>query len=218
MGTSDGIAKAKSLRLCLRWICAVIVPSSSIIAASGCSQENKNPSPDVFVLMNQGNSHYEKKEYDQAIALFSEAISVEPSNYRGYFWRSRVFSALGDHEKEIADLSEVIRLNPDAESYDSRGLSYLVVNDYGKAIADANEALRLKPDYYHAYRTRAMAHFLQNNYRSAITDYSSFIVFRPIDATAYAQRGKCYELIGDSAKAAADYTMALKFGYTSEGK
>ena len=89
-----------------------------------------------------------KKEYDKAIADYTEAIRLDPRNAerlrnRGIAWRSKK-----EYDKAIADYNEAIRLDPEyALAYNHRGMAWSDKKEYDKAIADYNEAIRLDPKY-----------------------------------------------------------------------
>lgn len=195
------------------WWQATIIAIACVTASCGCRQETNDRTLKAADLIDRGNAHFERNEYDEAIALFSEAIRIEPDNYRGYLSRSHVFMELYDHEKETADLTEVIKLKPDAESYRNRGSSYLSAKDYDRAIADLTESVRLEPDFIAAYETRGFAHYLNRNYQLAIPDFTRVIEARPTDFATYARRAECHEKVGNVDQAAADRLKASGLGH-----
>jgi len=56
--------------------------------------------------------YFIKKEYDGAVADFSEAIKLDPRTANGYVSRGLAYRAKGDYDRAIADQSEALRLNP----------------------------------------------------------------------------------------------------------
>lgn len=191
------------------WSRAAMVTSMWIVVVCGCTQKTREHAPDVSALLDRGNAHLEKDEYEQATTFFTEAISIAPNDFRGYLYRSHVFMEQYEHEKEIADLTEVIRLKPDAEAYRNRGSSYIAAKDYPQAITDLTEAIRLEPGFTAAYETRAYAHFLNKDFQMAIPDFTRVIDARPTDSATYVRRAECYEKIGKRGQAAADRLKAI---------
>ena len=91
---------------------------------------------------------YDKKDYEKAIADYSEAIRLDPTYVLAFNNRGAPGHDKTDYDKAIADFSEAIRLDPkDAVAYDNRGIAWYDKKDYDRAIADYNEAIRLDPKY-----------------------------------------------------------------------
>lgn len=72
--------------------------------------------------------------------LLPTAVSgttANPENTRAYSNRGRVHHAKGEHDRAVADFTEVIRLDPGAvQAYEDRGRAYWVKGEHDKAIAD----------------------------------------------------------------------------------
>ena len=63
-----------------------------------------------------------KKEYDKAIADYTEAIRLDPKYARAYNNRGDAWYGKKEYDKAIADYTEAIRLDPEiAEAYNNRG-------------------------------------------------------------------------------------------------
>jgi tetratricopeptide (TPR) repeat protein len=60
----------------------------------------------------RGNAHYEKGDYDSAIANYSEAIRLKPDHADLYYNPSVARSDKGDLDGATADYNEAVRLNP----------------------------------------------------------------------------------------------------------
>ena len=85
----------------------------------------------------------------------------------------------GDYDKEIADCTEAIRLNPkDDTAYSNRGGAYGLKGDYDKAIADCTKAIRLNPRN-HMHTSPGIWVFRKGDYDKAIADYTEAIRLSP---------------------------------------
>ncbi len=79
-------------------------------------------------------------QYDEAIATASAAIRVNPRAPAPYLYRGRAYhfrSAMGDHQRALADYGEAIRLAPESsDAYYSRALVYREIGQNDLAAAD----------------------------------------------------------------------------------
>ena len=161
-------------------------------------------------LVARGNTFIRKRDYDKAIADYTEAIRLDPKYASAYSSRGDSRRKKGEYDRAIADYSEAIRLDPDdADVYNSRGDTYNAQREYGRAIADYTEAIRLNPNLAVAYFSRGEAYHNKGEYDKAITDYTEAIRLDPKYARAYWRRGYAYRNNRDNDKAIADYTDAI---------
>jgi TonB family protein len=88
------------------------------------------------------------KDYDLAIAEYTEAIRLAPddnSNY--YFYRAQIYTyQTKEYEKAIADHKESIRLSDNYVSYYCIGDIYMILGDYAAAIDYYEQSLTRKPE------------------------------------------------------------------------
>jgi Tfp pilus assembly protein PilF len=120
-----------------------------------------------------------KRDHDRAIADFSQAIRLAPTEARPYVERGLLyFNAKDDPDRAVADFGRAIRLDP--RSFDEaiadlsdeiradpsnpsawlyRGsVYYWKKEDDDRAIADFSEALRLRRRRQYSARTQLRAH------------------------------------------------------------
>jgi tetratricopeptide (TPR) repeat protein len=60
------------------------------------------------------------KDYDKAIADYSEIIRLKPKNAHGYMKRSYLYEQKGDLPKAIADCEQAIKLDPKDQEAQTR--------------------------------------------------------------------------------------------------
>jgi tetratricopeptide (TPR) repeat protein len=162
------------------------------------------------ILFNRGHSYLFMKQYDKAIADFSQAISLNPKKYEAYGNRGVSYSAKGKYDKAIDDYNQVIFLNPkDEQAYNNRANNYLYKGEYDKAIADYTQAISLNPKDDKAYNNRGIDYSDKGEYDKAIADYTQAISLNPKDYNAYYNRGNAYGFKGGYDKAIADYSQAI---------
>lgn len=175
-------------RLPLIWIAMV----TFCIACTG-----KTASSAVKEAFGSAENHYNKGEFESAIADLDRVLELDPDNGNAYFNRGMAYLQKG----------EVGRFN----SLDSGNTSFFgSKSDVDHAIADFDMAIELIPDNSSAYKFRALAYSLAGNLDQAITDYDQAIALDPNDAEAYTRRGSVYVNKGDLDQAIIDYGRALE--------
>ena len=91
-----------------------------------------------------GVKFLDKRDLDNALVAFSEAIRVDATFAQAYNGRAVALALQDEIERALADCSEAIRLDPrDPEFYRSRGYDYDQMGDDEKAAADLAKAEEL---------------------------------------------------------------------------
>jgi len=192
-------------------------PDQKIASCSRVIADDAESAPNrAHAYRNRGAAHYDKREFDRAIADFSEAVKIDANVVPQYF--ALAYSRRGlasaekkDYDRAIVDYSEAIKLNPTSiEVYKDRGVAYGNKNDYDHAIADYSQAIKLDPNYALAYNNRGFAYFRKNDFDRAIVDYTEAVRRNPNYALAYNNRGNAYFRKSDYDRAISDYSEAIK--------
>lgn len=130
-----------------RLLCAfaLVALIGSLIACGGARRGAKMNAAEDY--MDKGIEAADNKQYDKAIAAFTEAIKLDPNNADAYVHRGLAYDEKKEYDKAIADYTEAIRLDPkDDTAYHNRGHSYEMKKEYQKAIDDYNAALGINPE------------------------------------------------------------------------
>jgi tetratricopeptide (TPR) repeat protein len=99
---------------------------------------------------------------------------------------------------------------PDAWTYNNRGLAYAEEGDYELAIANYNQAIKQNPNFVEMYYyNRGSAYFNKGDYDSAIWDFSKAIQLESNFAMAYNNRGLAYVEKGDYERAITNFNQAI---------
>ena len=106
----------------------------------------------------RGVEYFNTRDYDSAIADYSQAIRLDPNFALAFRNRGNAYEDKKDYDHALADFTTAVQLNPkDAAAYGQRGLVYLARKDYDRAIADFNNAIRFDPKNAAAYYNRGLA-------------------------------------------------------------
>jgi tetratricopeptide (TPR) repeat protein len=191
-------------------------------------------------FLDRGITLASQREWEMAIADFTEAIRLNPNLSAAYLLRGRAaYASVSNvydiaenfahvrasftsgrqlsgeqtqvYDRAIEDYTDALRLDGNnAVIYLNRGEAYTQKADYDPAIADFNQAIRLNPNYARAYISRGLTYNYKGDGDKAIADYNQAIKVDPNDAAAYHNRGGVYNDKKDYDRAIADYTQAIR--------
>ena len=149
------------------------------------------------------NSHFQKGEYELAIANYNKAIELNSNFADAYNNRGLAKAGRGEHRKAIKDYDEAISFNSrHASAFNSRGVSKACLKQYDEAIKDFNAAIKIDPMYMGAYYNRGLAlNRPDQDETAAIEDFEKVLNIRPNDAAAYYGRGLAWKSLGQLVKA-----------------
>ncbi len=133
--------------------------------------------------LEQALSHMQNRRYPEAAAACTRALEVIQDNppLQAAVLANRGVArlALGELDPAIADLSESIRLHPEAASHNQRGNAFFQKREFEAAIADWTDVLRLDPDDLAALYKRGLAYARNHQYAAAIADLSELQRVQP---------------------------------------
>ena len=122
-----------------------------------------------------------------------------------------VYYAGGNYDQAIAELQQVIALEPDnADAYTNLALSYFENGDYAEAVAAWTDVIDLDPEQAAAYYERGMSYLNLKQYEQAIDDLTRAVDLDPTNADAYRVRGKSYAFMDDYEQAIADFSRTIE--------
>jgi len=141
-------------------------PSQSSLADS--------PLDTAEAYLQRGDQYSDSKDYDHAIADYSQAIRLRPDYAEAYNNRGLAYALSGKFEiaNVIADYSQAIKLRPTyAYAYNNRGVAYMASGYPDEALDDFNHAIQLQPDFPQAYSNRGNAYNREGRVDLAIPDF-----------------------------------------------
>jgi tetratricopeptide (TPR) repeat protein len=170
----------------------------------------------------RGSAFYDKGEYDIAIADFNDAIRLGGPHATILHNRANAWRGKKDYAHAIADYDEAIRLEPNAFSYQNRGVLKTVQGDTDGAMTDLNEAIRRDPSLASAYVHRGVVFRVKRELDRAIADTNEAVRLLRASApknimtppgsvwiTAHLIRGAIHEARREFDLAKQDYKTAL---------
>ena len=138
-----------------------------------------------------GLKYYFNMDFDSALSLFNEAISVNPTLAKAHAGIGNTYFALSEYTNSI----EAYKL---AVQYDNKyqcflyGIESLLSGDYNIAIHEFSKAIEENIDIFIAYDFRCNVYHEIGKYNEAIGDYSHILEEYPDYLPAYLGRALSY--------------------------
>lgn len=190
---SSRLLVAASLALCL---------TSSVTAAWSSSTSER---------MSRALKQVEKKDYEGAVASYTEILSENPNSADAYLKRADARIQLKDFDGAMSDYDQAVKVNSNfVESYVKRADLKVRLGDPQSAITDYTEALRLNPKDAVAHTNRAIAYKLNGDFAKAADDCTWALNADPTALDALEERADCKMKANNLDGAIADYKALFK--------
>ena len=152
---------------------------------------------------------YQKKDYDQQIAVLNRAVPLEAKPALSYRLRAEAWLAKGERKKAASDVARALQYAWSVNGLRVRGAMRLEDGDTDGALADAESMLKIEKDNADAIALRGLSYARKKDYAKALPDLNKTIEADANHALAYAERGLAYAAQHDSAHALPDLTRAI---------
>src|SRR5262245_20023931 len=92
-------------------------------------------SADEFLI--RGNAFHQMKEFDQAIADYTEAIRLAPKYVQAFVNRGRTYFIQGVYRKAYRDFTEVLKYDPQNETVsEAQQVAFRAMGDEEDSLVD----------------------------------------------------------------------------------
>lgn len=194
---------------------AAVAACSRLYENEGLGSHNR-----AIALGNRGAALKLLGRYDDAIADFTLAISLDPKNPQYYCQRGNIQLRRKAYQEAVDDFTTAIERAPSyILGYEGRGQAYLGLGNAEPALADIDKALRVKPGNLQLLLLRGRANNQAKRYQAAIADFSQALNSKSKNtllpkerATILSQRGFAFLKQNRSTEARVDVDEALKLG------
>ncbi len=160
-------------------------------------------------LHTQGLYALKSGDLERAIALLSQAISMNSQEARYYNDRGVAYKRRGDLDKALADYTTAIQLKPGyTHALNNRGLAYLEQGKFDLAIADFSEAIKHGELQSRIYTNLGLAKAKQGDHQGAIKDFDKAFSYHPMDHRSFLFMAESLEKTGEVEKALRTYQLA----------
>lgn len=140
-----------------------VAPASVITSTSGQAEAAR--------LVTEGYRSGQENRPDEAVALFTQAIQLDPASAEAHFQRASVYARRGSYEKTRTDLEHAIKLDPrHFEAH--RLIDWLLARQraWDEIIAYWDRFIALEPKNASAYLERAGAYRHKGDMQRALAD------------------------------------------------
>lgn len=177
--------------------------------------------------ISRGLAWLKEEEPKEALADFTRAIEVNPTDLRALTGHARANAALGDHNAAAGDWTRAIEQAglshpgpPEGidKMYLERGAEWLATGNTDTALADYAKALELNPKNTNAHIARANAYLKLDDRDRALAEFESAAKIDPGDIRPYMARGEAAERLGDTQLAIESYMIAAKTNPRGSGQ
>ncbi len=185
-------------------------PASTSIAAAGESVPDADLAAQGDELLNLFYDRIDNEDFDGALEVIEEAISLEPDNLSYQHERAATLFNLGDYDGALEGLDAVIEENPGEPTYyELRSAIFREMGDLSAALEEAQRAIKLGSTGVFGFVELGDSFMDTEEYEEAIKAYTQAINIEPNNQHIYRGRATAYELAGDYEAAVFDLEKAI---------
>jgi tetratricopeptide (TPR) repeat protein len=152
------------------------------------SRSNPADLDEAETLKALGNAYMQKKDYEAAADVYTQALKLSPSGPSSHVY------------------------------FSNRAAALLSMKKFSDAIMDSERALALKPNYSKAHARLGLAHYLLGDYRQAMEAYSVALKYEPNNKSSksYLEKAARRLAAGDDQQTQASGLNGSSFSVVSE--
>jgi len=167
----------------------------------------------------EGDKHYNNKNYNSAIEYYTESIKLNPNNAKSIYRRGRSYEEIGMYKESYDDYMKVISIDKKYTSaylsiaiYHHRNLDFLLSESYSK------KALKINNDLYLAHYWLGRSYHNQGNFNEAMKSFNNSISLNKNFPENYFYKGIIFLSLNDSNKACKNLLISksLNFAESSD--
>ena len=130
----------------------------------------------------EGVNLLKKKQYDEAIIYFNQAVKFTPNNGDIYFGKGIALDNLRKYQEAINEFDKALKYFNDSSHkkiqekflavLNRKSLSLISLNRYEEALNNYNKAIELDPSYFRSYIGKGDTLYYLKKYTEAINEYN----------------------------------------------
>ncbi|MBL7181095.1 MAG: tetratricopeptide repeat protein [Pseudomonadota bacterium] len=166
---------------------------------------------DAVSLNISGDTFYQKKDIDGAIAEFKTALRLDPSNVNVHNSLGVCYGVLGDFKRAEAEFEETIRLDPaETMAIYNLGLVYLLTNNKKKALEYFLKAREQAEDVFEVAFQTGKLYLEMGKPEEGKRFLEKAVSLKPESGLAFRFLGECCAAMNLTAEAVSAYKTAIR--------
>jgi tetratricopeptide (TPR) repeat protein/predicted Ser/Thr protein kinase len=159
----------------------------------------------------RGLTRAEAGDLEGAIADYTRAVELDPSDASSWNNRASARRDRGDLAGAMADYDRALKEDPGrATAWANRASARLMLGEVEQALADYTRALSLEPGHPLMLANRALAHRRRFDFKAALQDYTDALRRQPRDPELITQRAETLMHLERNEEAVDESTRALE--------
>lgn len=200
-----------------RKVLVFIFLATFAVPFSSCKNKNKAEAAEFF---ERGNYHFQKREYERAVELFSEAIDKVPDFADAYNNRGSAHEKLGNTAQALSDFSEAVALDDTFEKAKlNLALAYLNAGETEAAIPLLDKIKNSYADSSSYHDAMGLYYLSKNNATEAINSFNNSLKINANNIQTVTNKGFAYYQNKNYSKALEVFKEALEidkeFGFAN---
>ncbi len=135
--------------------------------------------------LNLGVYYWNKKDYDHALPVFRQLVSLSPNDFKGNRFLGHIAIAQNRFEDAVLFYRKALATSPkDGGTFSLLGLAYFRLQDYSAAINAYTQAIRLDPTLNNVYANLGTSALRAGKYDLAVQALTKAVAQNPRDANS----------------------------------
>jgi len=165
---------------------------------------------DPMDVLRESQEAFEKRDFDRAATLLTEAIEANPKLTPAFVLRGLANASRNKFDEAVADYTKAAELAPDDERPRLlRAAVHQFRKEFDKAIADIDFALKKDPKNSELLSTRGVCRAQKGDDDGALNDFDAAVKADPKNVHGLQLRGSAYSEKGEKDKALGDFKDAI---------
>jgi len=193
--------------------CCILFAVAVVGAVSVPADAQITRDPEAEAAYTAGKEQLKQEKWEEAIADFSKAISIDSGYAEAYLGRADALRALEDYSTALENYSHALEMNDQlASAYNGRGVCYREMNQIDLALSDFNNASDLdrRDPEIAANLGNLLIDPRVNDPVSALRWLDKAIELDPKNAEAYRNRGWAHAQMREFDQAIADLKKSIE--------
>jgi tetratricopeptide (TPR) repeat protein len=165
----------------------------------------------VFALNTVSNRYINIGNFKKAEKYLKKSINIQPrENDTAHFLLSRVYSELGDYEKEIKTLKKGMEFGNHPLLYNSLGVRYFEIEKPLKGIETLKQCLQFHPNNFSCQLNLGKVYLNSKSFESAEKQLLKVIAMYPKSYESYLTLGRLYNQVKQYPKAIKSFKTSIE--------